>query len=379
MTRRLPVVAALAVALGACSGGEPAQHPSFRAVDVAAGGFTTCARATTGKLFCWGLNQEGQVGIGNTEAVQPFPQEVPFVAKLRQLALGFEHTCAVTADGALQCWGGNDAGQLGIGVLARRTRPIPVTGVRDVVEVAAGSLQTWVRRKDGAVLRFGAVRGSQPGRAPTPEVVEGLARAVQIAVGIGHACARMPDGTARCWGNGNRGQLGDGSLTDEVAAPGVTVALTGIAELALGEAKSCARLTDGTVQCWGYNFAAGTAGEPELLPRPRAVRGLAGVVQLTGAESHFCARTADFEVRCWGSRDHGQIGDGKTAADAGRSTPIPTRVPGLRGVRKIASGRRHTCALLEGGLVRCWGSNEGGALGDGSTAASRASPVAVRQ
>ena len=142
-----------------------------------------------------------------------------------------------------------------------------------------------------------------------------------IAAGSEHTCALLRDGTARCWGRNNHGELGDGSTRTHL--------------------------------------------------HPVAVRGLHDAVAIAAAAEHTCAVLRDRTVRCWGSNDLGEAGDG-TRID--RTTPV--RVAGLTAVTAIAVGPTHTCALRADGGVRCWGDNDYGALGDG-TRQTRATAVAV--
>jgi alpha-tubulin suppressor-like RCC1 family protein len=144
--------------------------------------------------------------------------------------------------------------------------------------------------------------------------------------------------------------------------------------LGAGDRHTCALLADGRVQCWGYN-RAGQLGDGTTTQRstPTTVTGLGGrATALAAGWSHTCALLADGRVQCWGNNSLGQLGDGTTTQ---RSTP--TTVTGLGGMATaLAAGGEHTCALLEGGRVQCWGYNSAGQLGDGTTT-SRSTPVTV--
>src|SRR5262249_16263395 len=147
-----------------------------------------------------------------------------------------------------------------------------------------------------------------------------------------HSCARMADGTVKCWGANGLGELGDGTTTDR-ALPTTVPGLAGVAQLALGGQHSCARLDDGTVKCWGGNFSGELGdGTTTAKSKPTAVPGLTGVAKLAlggsaGVSAHSCALMNDGTVKCWGYNGHGQLGDGTLVAKK-----VPTTVPGLGGV-----------------------------------------------
>ncbi len=148
-----------------------------------------------------------------------------------------------------------------------------------------------------------------------------------------------------------------------------------VTNLAAGGAHTCALVAAGGVKCWGAN-GAGQLGDGTRTARQTAVSviGLpAPAVAVSLGESHSCALTAAGDVRCWGSNYYGQLGDGTAV-----SRSVPVAVSGLSsGVKAIAAGRNHTCALKTGGAMMCWGNNGYGQLGDG-TYTHRRIPVPVR-
>jgi alpha-tubulin suppressor-like RCC1 family protein len=186
-------------------------------------------------------------------------------------------------------------------------------------------------------------------------------RPVQVVLGEEHSCALTAAGGVRCWGRNYSGQLGDGTREDRAVAQPV-IGLQDVTQLAAFGARTCAARRDGTVWCWG-----GDRTIPERLP------GLRDVAEIQLGALHACARGRDGSVRCWGRNSDGQLGDGTT-----RPRPRPTRVAGLglhRAVQ-LALGTSHSCALLDDTTVRCWGSNEGGQLGDSTVVGrTRATPI----
>lgn len=192
-----------------------------------------------------------------------------------------------------------------------------------------------------------------------------------VSAGARHTCARFEDGTVRCWGDKRLGRLGDG-------AAGMARGLSGAVEIAAGVDHTCARLTDGSVRCWGSNQfgeLGDAPGEPRGYPAP--VRGLAGAAQIAAGGGFACARLADGQVACWGRNDRGQLGSGAVTKPAakpkGGAAEPPAELPPLRsravlaqavsGVQSLSLGRAHSCGLLLGGSVACWGDDSLGQLG----------------
>ncbi len=201
--------------------------------------------------------------------------------------------------------------------------------------------------------------------------------ATAIAAGAGwvssHTCAILADGTVRCWGANDVGQLGDGTLhrdcgwneddqSDCSPTPVAVLGITTASAIAAGGLHTCAILADRTVRCWGANLS-GQLGDGTTTDRPApvAVVGITTATEIAAGIAHTCAVLADGSVRCWGGNRLGQLGDGTLT---GRTTPVA--VPGITTAIAIAAAGNHTCALLADGTIRCWGSNYAGQLGDGT-------------
>jgi alpha-tubulin suppressor-like RCC1 family protein len=195
-----------------------------------------------------------------------------------------------------------------------------------VAALAVGGGHSCVVGRDGRVACWGRTDWGQGGSGlnhtdQRATRVEGLEGVVEVATGGAHTCARTKGGEVYCWGLNQYGQLGDGT-TLERDRPVKVEGLSGVEQLALGGFFSCAR-TGGRVQCWGarqdvpnIDFSQGGAWL-----RPRALD-LAGAVEIAAGGAHACARLADSSVRCWGLNDAGQLGDGSTNY---RAWPVPVR------------------------------------------------------
>ena len=147
-------------------------------VEIAAGGFHTCARTEGGEVLCWGTNAEGQTGTGSSEDVMPRPARVGGLTAVKQLALGNAHSCAVLETATAMCWGDNRGGQLGDGTTTDRPLPWHVEGLRRIEEISLGSMRTCVRTQEGTVWCVGLVEPGGNVPALEPRQVSGIYDAV---------------------------------------------------------------------------------------------------------------------------------------------------------------------------------------------------------
>jgi alpha-tubulin suppressor-like RCC1 family protein len=283
-------------------------------ISVALNSIHSCAVRMDGRVACWGDNSAGQLGDGGATRNRDLPGDVPGLGGVAGLALGSAHTCAWLRDGTARCWGANMGGQLGTGTTVNSPSPVPVVGLTGVVQMALGT-HSCARRSDGTVRCWGFNHGGQLGDGTTvmfrtsPGAVPGLAGVAEIAVGDVLSAAVC-----------GFGPLGDGTTTAR-NRPGPVPGLMGVAQIALGQSHGCARLMDGTVRCWGAN-TTGQLGDGTRTnrPTPTVVPGLSGVVHLALGGGHTCARLTDGAVRCWGANTYGQVGDGSTT---NREAPTP--------------------------------------------------------
>jgi alpha-tubulin suppressor-like RCC1 family protein len=341
-----------------------------------------CATTTTGGAQCWGANESGQLGDGSNMDRWTPVEVVGLDAGVKAIAEGRFHTCALMAGGGVNCWGANQSGQLGDGTNADRWTPVNVRSLGSgAVAIVAGLSHTCALMDGGAVRCWGANDAGELGDGTnidswTPVAVSGLSAGVtDLIAGLNDTCALTSSGGVKCWGANARGQLGDGTNTDRWTPVDVR-GLDGGVEAVVGRSfHKCALLANGGVKCWGAN-ESGQLGDGTGADRwtPVDVQGLgSGVKTLAPGISHTCALMSDGGVRCWGANEMGQLGDG---TNTNRWTPVNVR--GLsEGVAGVAWGFFHTCALLTGGGVNCWGDNEYGQLGDG-TNTDRWTPVAVQ-
>jgi len=353
------VAAIVATFLGAPAApvqGAPAA-PSFRAV--AAGFENTCAITTGGILLCWGRNDFGQLGDGSTFDRHTPVEVVGLATPTWAVAMGRNHTCALSVGGGVSCWGDNAHGQLGDGSTKASVLPVNVVGLASgVAAIAAGDEHTCALMAAGNVRCWGAnVNGAVGDRTRTDRttpvgVVDLAAGATAISAGGFGACAVLSNGRVKCWGVTGQAPTDVSGLGGDVVAIGA------------GHQHTCAVIRGGAVMCWGLNaFGALGDGTTTSSEVPVPVVGLTGASGVEGGYVHSCALTLAGGVVCWGDNRFAQLGDGTTSANS--TTPVP--VYGLAsGVQAIAVGDMHTCALTVAGAVTCWGRNDFGGLGDGT-------------
>ena len=234
-----------------------------------------------------------------------------------------------------------------------------------------------------------------PAPAPVTVVdVDGtgpLTGVTQVAAGHDHTCALLTSRQVRCWGFNSTGQLG--SDIGYASSPRPMVVLNEAGNQPLGNViaidaggdTTCAVLASRQLRCWGAssdgqvgNGLTGNAMTPRLVSNPAGTGPLQGVTQVSVGWSTTCARLANGQARCWGYNDDGQVGDGTTGTDRRRPRVVRSVAgPGaLTGVRQVAAGESVSCALLENGQVRCWGQGNDGGLGNGGLT-NRSRPVKV--
>jgi alpha-tubulin suppressor-like RCC1 family protein len=350
---------------------------------VSAGGYHTCALQGNGTVLCWGSNQYGQLGDGTT-TTRTITAAVTGLTDAVALSTSLYNTCALKAGGSVVCWGWNTFGQLGDGTQIDKTTPVAVTGLTDAVAINSGFGHACALKANGTVACWGNNGTGQLGdgtqlNRTTTVAVTGLTDVASFTMGFGHTCAVKTNGTVACWGNNFNGQLGNGTT----ATSTITVAVTGLTDAVAVSASissSCALKANGSVVCWGGNTAGqlGNGGLGGNRTTPVVVTGLADAVALTSGKdtnalSHSCALRANGSVVCWGGNLNGQVGDGTS----GNNKTTTVAVMGLTDTVAISAGVGHTCALKGSGAIACWGNNFNGQVGDGNTGGISTNLVAV--
>lgn len=287
------------------------------AVAVAAGDRHTCALREGGHVVCWGERAYGQFGGAVDGEPSPVPIEVSGLSDAQAIVAGGSHTCALREGGTVVCWGNGELGQLGSEVEDYMSVvPLEVGGLSGVTSLAAGDSHTCALLEGGAAACWGNNQFSQLGAETTnltsftPVTVADLSGALALAAGHGHTCALRADRTVGCWGQNERGQLGGAALGDPSLEPVVVGGISTATALSSRFWSTCALLEDGSVRCWGNNDNGQLgAMTPEVAPlMVITVGGLSDATALAVGENFVCALRAGGDVACWGSNNRDRLG-----------------------------------------------------------------------
>lgn len=343
-------------------------------VDLAAGRTHTCLRKLDGTVACWGANDRGQIP-GSVAAFEPRPLTLPNLTDVQALAVA-DHGCALRSEGDLRCWGGNAFGQAvpGLDVLVPEPTEVVLGGPAE--RVAVGDDFTCATRSEGVAMTcFGSNALGQLANAvdpgPGPLDLPGEVEWAELELGAQHGCGRTVTGEMYCWGDNTYGQLGeDPSLLPSSSAP-VRMALPPVGDIAVGLHHTCAR-ENTTVHCFGNNDV-GQLGNGTLTTTfdPDGVVALPEgtvVVTLVSGPRHTCVLGQGDAVVCWGSNDGGQLLLEPDAQGFDEYATVPVAVDlGDLAIARLVGGVTHACALTRQGEVYCWGENNRGQIGDGTT------------
>ena len=404
----------VAVCVAGCSGDVvtstscPGGDRSGCVKELAVGGHFGCALLLDGKTWCWGRNDENQLGYATTDlctedlsgnqtqsvACHTFPFQARSVTKVAHVVTGDAFACILGGDGTVSCWGANDAGQLGNGSTVPSLTPVPVGGLSGVTRLALGARHACAIA-GGAVHCWGANEALQSAPTssqhcgsidcnPSAVTIAAITNATEIAAGAAHTCARTDDGHVLCWGDNSLGELGIGAASAMPSAMPAKVVtstgvLDGVSSLAAGTSHTCALRSDGEVFCWGRDDlnqlgVAPPAMTPDKCTAPCSVV----AVYVDGIPGEPAEHNFFMQVDAGAPQDMSAppidasvppvLVDG--GADAAMA-PRPDLAIVLTAPKAIVSGADFACALLGDGTVACWGVNADGEIGAGETSMPR--------
>lgn len=336
--------------------GSTAGELSFDAVS--AGYAHTCGLAEDGIAYCWGSNVGGALGDGTTTD-RLVPTEVAGGHRFSSIGVGEAHTCGLTTDGDAHCWG-VDPLTLGGGPVTFDSLPRAVPGGREFASLAVGTFHTCALDPDGAAWCWGVNGNGQLGDSSSvgrdaPTRVRGGHRFRTLEAGEA-TCGIELDGTVYCWGrNPSDCQC---TFVPQVAAAGYAFTTITVAGHACGLDEA------GEAFCWGENIW-GQLGDRSNTnrPDPTPVVGNLRFSAISAARFGTCALEEHGDAFCWGANPFGRIGDDTRNTES----DVPVAVSGGTRFRSISAGANHTCAIDESSGLWCWGWNEFGQLGDGTT------------
>jgi alpha-tubulin suppressor-like RCC1 family protein len=302
---------------------------------------TSCALLDTAELGCWGTNSGGLLGNLAAASFSEVPARVGDLHDVVAVTGGEKHACLLRAGGVAYCWGNNDDEQLGSGVpgAGNSGAPARVVDAPDHLKFigsGATSSHTCAIRDDDQVVCWGLNNHTgQLGaptfndlRSPNALLVDNVSDATRVATGQDHSCALRKGGTMRCWGANDFGQVGFGTPAPAIAekiakdVPGITDAVA----LSLGDQRTCIVHATGKVSCWGNNpngaLGAGAADAGTYSVTPVEVAGITDAEDVALGVGFSCVLRKGGKVSCWGVDDKGQLGSGPADAGAYSSTPI---------------------------------------------------------
>jgi len=356
-------IATLLILLGALLAIPPSAFAASgsKFSEVAVGINHSCALTMKGRAYCWGNNDSGQLGDGNYGYDSSSPVAVVGDRRYLHISAGYDATCAISTAGAAYCWGYNDYGQLGNG-----THDETIRGAVD---------------------------------ADTPQLVSGEHAFTTVSVGWNTTCGLTAPGDAYCWGYNDYGQVGNGAFDNTEAGladadtPQLVSGGRKFLSVSAGENTTCGVTTREIGYCWGtgnngelgngdYSVELAGNGFDADSAVPVKVSGKQKFVTIATGGEHSCGLTTVGKVYCWGDNTYGQIG----ARIAGGYVTLPTRVKGSTRYTDIAGGNQSysTCGITATGAAKCWGYNGGsdgshdyGVLGADSTEYQVNVPISV--
>jgi alpha-tubulin suppressor-like RCC1 family protein len=357
--------------------------PAPAVLMVTAGFYHSCALTEGGVAYCWGRNNNGQLGDASTTN-SLVPVAVQGGLSFDSISAGTNHTCGVTTTGLGYCWGLGDKGQVGDGGLGQRVAPAAVVGGHVFRSIEGGRGHTCGLTVGGAVFCWGGGGNGELGNGATanevvPDSVWGDSRYTTVKGWAHTVCAVTTTGESHCWGRNNTGQVGDGttalrSVPTAVATAAAFVSVSSGARIVngFGGGTSCGVTALGEGYCWGQN-SNGQIGDASQTGRLIPVEVFGGITwkAIDVGSSTTCGVATDGTGYCWGYNGNGVVGDGTSI---GRL--VPTEISGGLSFSQISVEFDHACGVTTDGDAYCWGSNAYGELGNGTTTSSTV-PVMV--
>ncbi|MCS5537426.1 MAG: hypothetical protein NZ770_04915, partial [Candidatus Poseidoniaceae archaeon] len=358
---------------------------------ISVGAHYTCGIKDTGAAICWGYGAGGRLGNGGTaNSNVPDLVDLPSGRSVVEMSAG-GHSCAVLDNGSAMCWGKGDYGRLGNGGTTSSSTPVYVDlpAGRTAKTISSGYHHSCAVLDNGSAMCWGLGEDGQLGNGyyaneSTPVYVALPAgrSATSIVGGKGHTCALLDNGSATCWGDGGKGELGNGAATNSNVPVFVNLPSgRTMTEISAGADFTCGLLDNGSAMCWGSDASGrlgdgGATNTDSSTPVYTEITSDRAFNSITAGNEHACATAYDGGIYCWGENANGQLGNNDTQ-DV--STSVKSNLPFGRTVVAVDAGDIHTCAILDDGTPYCWGYNWAGQLGIGTVGnfSDQLEPVAV--
>jgi alpha-tubulin suppressor-like RCC1 family protein len=326
----------------------------------------TCAVTSDGRLYCWGMNDQGQLGVSTAPMSHSLvPIAVDDATDWTAISIADDHVLALKAGGALYAWGTNTYGELGTGdTLGRRAPALVSEGWR---VLAAGAEHSCAIRDTGALFCWGYGGRGQLGLGVLanyldPQEVSPGSRWSSVAA-FDHTCAIDDAGALHCWGRNDSGQTGSPATMSEVTRPTRVGTDSDWTAVAAGRSHTCGLRAGGALHCFGSN-ASGQLGRgapsATLDPTPAPVSGDLAFAAISAGADHMLGRTDTNELYAWGDANEGALGIGPAADAVG----APARVGTTSDWRVFEGGASYSCGT-RGGVLHCFGMNRQNPVGTG--------------
>jgi alpha-tubulin suppressor-like RCC1 family protein len=383
------------------SGEAPASNSAGQSAAgrISVGGGFACV-VMSGSVYCWGENDGGQLGVvdGTNKSTAV---KIAGISTAVSVAAGDDHACALLASGRVSCWGSNAEYQLG-NVDTSLNGPAEVGQLSDASAITSGTgFSCALSTSNGAVCWGASLKGqlgvtisNTGGRRHIPQLVDGLrSDVVSIAAGVSHACAVKTDGNVWCWGTATQGSLvgylgnvvstfSELPVRVRIESGGAPDYVTDAVAVSAGSGNSCVLRSTSGIYCWGTNSYGkmgnsttgsldntnvGTGGGtpwalPVLAVAGQGAAAFSGAVSVSLGDEHSCALVTGATVKCWGQSLDGRVGNNTVTPNLN----YPVSVSNITNVAAVSAGANSTCALTTSDTVYCWGKGTSGQIGNGA-------------
>lgn len=319
----------------------------------------SCGVEMSGKIYCWGENNNGQLG-DTTLFDRGYPAPINTNQTFSKVKTGMNSACGLTPTGEVYCWGEGIYGQLGQGNTSGSTAPLQVGGLTGITDIVAGRSFYCALKSNNSVYCWGKNESGQFGNNSTTDSlvpILGPSSAVSIFAGGYHMCMIDTSTNLKCWGQNTYGQVGDGTTTNRLM-PVMISGFTGAQTLHLGDLFTCVVKSNATVWCWGK----GTDGQignnsfTSINSTPQQTNNILNITNLYGGSQHVCAKDGSANFYCWGKNDMGAVtGGGAQVPEPRALTFSDLAGQTIQKLNSDAGMSETTCAILSNGGLQCWG------------------------
>jgi len=353
---------------------------------VSAGDEFTCGVKVDGTMWCWGRDANDELGNGASTTQQNSPVQIGTGFTWKNVQGGWVTACALRTDNTVWCWSLNNNGQVGDNSTTPRSSPVQVNGGgtwKMLGEIAASSEHVCAIRSDDTLRcwgdnfygQIGDNTSSNDRLVPTAPNGGGTWKYVVTGghTGSGQTCGIKTDDTLWCWGNNSEGQLGDNSIIQRNIPTSVNGGGTW-KMVSIGQLHTCGIKGDKTLWCWGYNLQ-GQLGDNTTNQRrvPTQVNGGGMWKYVAAGDEHTCGIKTDDSLWCWGYNTEGAVG----INTSGNNYLTPQAVAAGARWRTVSADWWGTCGTRIDDTGWCWGHNGSGRVGDGTTGTMRTVPTAI--